>query len=96
MMGVVVAVLIVVVFHLVIALFLSDRSQREILDAIRRQDDRLRKRAERQVGEDDEDMIGHLVADLRDGETFLPQDTADGLAEELRRRHPNARLPEEL
>jgi len=96
MMGLAIATLIVVVFHLMVALFLSERAQREILDAIRRQDDRLRKRAERQVSEDDEDMIGQLVDDLRDGNTILPKSTADHVASELLARHPGARLPEEL
>ena len=96
MMGLVVAILILVVLQLVVTLFLADRGQREMLEAIRRQDDRLRKRAGKQLETDDEEMIGHLVADLRDGETFLPQDTADGVASELMRRHPDAKLPEEL
>ena len=92
MMGLVVAILILVVLQLVVTLFLADRGQREMLEAIRRQDDRLRKRAGKQLETDDEEMIGHLVADLRDGETFLPQDTADGVAGELMRRHPGFHL----
>jgi len=96
MQGIVIAVLIVVVLQLVVTLYIADRAQREILDAIRRQDDRLRKRAERQVGEDDEEFIGQLVEDLRDGQTGLSQGTADRVAQTLLDRHPDAKLPEEL
>jgi len=96
MIGLVVAVLIVVVLNLLVTLYMADRFQREIMDAIRRQDDRLRKRAERQVSEDDEEFIGQLVEDLRDGNTGLSPGTAESVAQTLLERHPGAKLPEDL
>lgn len=90
MIWVVVAVLIVVSLHLVVDLYLNLWGVATLERAISRQDDRLRKRAERAVEEDDEDHLGQIADGLREFGTLSPE------GDSLMARHPDARRPEEL
>jgi len=90
MLGIVIAILVVVVLHLMVTLYLNLWGVATLERAISRQDDRLRKRAERAVAEDDEDNLGQIADGLR--AIGIEPNEEDSLMA----RHPGARLPEEL
>ena len=69
---------------------------RNMISAISRQDDRVRKRLERQVQNSDEEDIGQLVDDLRRGGTDLGAGDANAVADVLLARHPDAKWPSDL
>jgi len=93
MIWVVVAVLIVVSLHLVVDVYLNLWGVATLERSISRQDDRLRKRAEREVAEDDEDNLGQIADGLR---AFGETSPLAGTPADVLERHPDARRPEEL
>lgn len=96
MLGLLIATLVIVCVHLAAYLYLNFWAVVSVKAAITRQDDRLRKRAERQVLEADEDDIGQLVDGIRRRAERGDLADADDDYAELRARYPDARLPEEL
>lgn len=96
MIGVVIAILVLVALNLFVTILSGYALANVVQRSISRQDDRVRKRLERQVHEGDEDDLGQLVRNLRNGETLLPRDTAEAVAEEILERHPEAKWPSDL
>jgi len=96
MLGIVITILVIVVLHTSMSLYLHIWGIAELTRAISRQDDRNRKRADRAVADDDEEFIGQLVDDLRNGESSLNQGDAAAVVQTLLERHPDAKLPQEL
>jgi len=92
MLGLVIATLVLVVLGLLVSVVSNVMVTERMERAISRQDERVRKRAERAGNSADEDNIGQLVDDLRSGNTFLPPKAAEEVADVLE-RHPEAKWP---
>ncbi len=86
-----IAIILVVVLGWVVTFWTGFQIRVEVKEAVSRQDDRIRKRLERQVQDDDEETIEAIVDEVR----TQAEKVTDSQVEQLRARY-GARLPEEF